>query len=1025
MNLPEFSIRHPVTVCMLLVCCLVLGGISLLKIPLILLPEVDFPQVEVYVPYPNASPEQVERTITKPLEEALATVPHVKSLNSNSQADGSYVELEFDWGLDIDVLRAEIREKVEQARPELPDDVDQIFVRNFRSSDIPILEARISSGRDLRGSYQLLEHRIRKPLERVKGVADVEIGGVEPLEIDIALRMDDIKKYRVDVGALFRRLDATNLNLSLGKVRESGRRFSILARNAMQDLEAIRDFPVDGRGLMLRDVADVTLDEPPLSYGRHLNGDYAIAMTIRKASDANTVDTVNRVRAAVEEINQDPAMQGIRLLVWHDSGREITRSLSGLLESGAYGALLAVGILFLFLRRIGATVAVGFAIPFSIISAVGFLFLMGKSLNVLSMMGLMLSAGMLVDNAVVVLESIFRNREKGLEREEAARVGTREVLTAVIASTLTSIIIFVPLIFGQKTEFATWLAEVGIAIVITLSCSLLVSLVLIPLAMARFIRMKPPKTESTRTWLARTYGRMLAWTQRHRTVTLTGIVVLFALSIIPFRMLPDNTPQAQELRDLRIQYNFTENFHYAKIEESYVTPVEKYLFPNRERWLIKDVYSYFGNGEAFTSIYFDEDRITPASLDRIRDEIRDSLPVIPGADISLGRQRGADTSNWVGVNLYGDDTQMLNRLVAEAKRRLRENKAIKEIHSAQEQGTEEVRIRLRRDLAGKYGISGEEVGRILAIVLRGRQMRSFHSGEGEVAIWVRLRESDRRNLEDLKTIIIQSSPDGRDILLSQVADLEIVKAAQSIEREDRRTRAYLGVICGLENRDQSRELVAGVMRGLKFPVGYTWSFDRWVAEQDKSNQEFFFNMLLALFMVYFVMASLFESLSHPFAIMFSLPFAFVGVAWFLWATHTPFNFMSQIGLLILVGVVVNNGIVLIDHVDNLRRKGRTRADAIREGCLERLRPILMTAGTTVVGLLPLAFGETSIFGSRYFPMARTVMGGLIASTVLTLLVLPTVYCFIDDMAMGCRRLWLKTRPARAAAVPAAAPSTAP
>ncbi len=1012
MNLSDYSIRHPVTICMLLLCCLVLGGMSLMRIPLILLPEVDFPQVEVYVPYPNASPEQVERTITKPLEEVLATVAHVKTLNSNSEADGSYIGLEFDWGLDIDVLRAEIREKVEQARVELPDDVDHIFVRNFRSSDIPIIEGRISSGRDLRASYALLEHRIKKPLERVKGVADVEIGGVAEQEIDIALRMDDVKKYRVDVGRLFRRLDAANLNLSLGKVRDSGYRFGILARNAMGDLETIRKFPINARGLTLQDIADITFSEPALNYGRHLNGGYAIALTVRKTSDANTVDTVERLRAAIEEINQDPSLQGIQLLVWHDSGREITRSLTGLLQSGAWGALLAVVILFLFLRRIGATLAVGFAIPFSIITAVGLLYLMGKTLNVLSMMGLMLSAGMLVDNAVVVLESIFRNLEKGRDREAAAGIGAREVITAVVAATMTSIIIFVPLIFGRKTEFSTWLGEVGIAIIITLSCSLLVSLVLIPLAMARFIKIKPPKVESTRTRLARFYGRILDWTLRHRLVTVGGILLIVAVSVVPFQKLPDNTAEAQELKDLRIQYEFSENYHYAKIEETYVTPVEAYLARNKARWMIKDVYSFFTNGQASTSVYFDEERITPEQLSKIRDEIRDSLPVIPGASISLGRQRGADTANWVGVNLYGDDTQMLNRLVAEAKRQLRRHKEVKEIFSAQDKGTEEVQIRLRRDLAGKFGISADEVGRVLAIVLRGRQTRGFHSPEGEVEIWVRLREADRRNLEDLRSMVIRGAPDGRDILLSQVADLEVVKTAQAIERENRRTRAYIGVACGFENREDSRKLVSGVMNGLKMPVGYTWSYDRWVAEQDQSNQDFLFNMLLALFMVYFVMASLFESLSHPFAIMFSLPFAFVGVAWFLFATHTPFNFMAQIGLLILVGVVVNNGIVLIDHVDNLRRQGLPRLRAIHEGCLERLRPILMTAGTTIFGLIPLAFGQTSVFGARYFPMARTVMGGLIASTLLTLIVLPTVYSLIDDLSLASRRVWLKTRPAR-------------
>jgi HAE1 family hydrophobic/amphiphilic exporter-1 len=1008
MSLSDFSIKYPVTICMVLVCFVVLGAISLFKIPLVLLPEVDFPQIEVFVPYPNATPEQVERTIAKPLEEALATVPHVKSLNSSSRADGANINLEFNWGLELDVLRAEIREKVEQVRSELPSDVEHIYVRNFRSSDIPVIEGRISSGRDLRGSYDFLEQKIKKPLERIKGVGEVEIGGVSKREISIYLRLDDIKKYNVDVSSLFRQMDAANLNLSLGRVRDGDNRFGIRAENALTSLEQIKNFPINDRGLKLQDIADVKYAEPPLDYGRHLNGDYAIALTIRKASDANTVETVRRVRQKMAEINTDPSLQGIQLLVWNDSGEEITKALNGLREAGTYGALLAVVVLFIFLWRVGATLAVGAAIPFSIIASVGFLYLSGKTLNVLSMMGLMLSAGMLVDNAVVVLESIFRHLETGDARVTAAQVGTKDVVMAVVASTLTSIIVFIPLVFGRKTEFSTWLAEVGIAIIITLCCSLFISLTLIPLGLARFIQIKPPKTESTKTWLARGYGRALDWTMRRRAWTVVLIVLAVGLSVIPFKKLPDITPEALDLREVQIQYHFSENYHYAKIEQDYVTPVEQFLFKHKEPWKIKDVYSYYGNGEAFTRIYFKEET-PPKEVDHIRDEIRKGLPVIAGADINLGQQRGAENTQWLGVNLYGDDTQTLNNYVAEAKRKLRSHSEIKEIFAGQERGREEVQIRLNRDLAGKYGINAQEVGGILGIVLRGRQVRGFHTRDGEVEIWVKLRPEDRENLDDLRSIIIGGGEGGRDIPLSAVADLNIVKTPQAIEHEDRRTRAFIGMIYSGENKDKGKKLLADVMNDLHLPAGYIWSFDRWVAEEEQSDRDFYFNMVLALFMVYFVMASLFESLAHPFAIMFSLPFAFVGVAWLLFITHTPFNFMAQIGLLILVGVVVNNGIVLIDHVNNFRRKGLPRAQAIRDGCLERLRPILMTAGTTVIGLLPLALGHASIARARYFPMARTVMGGLIASTVLTLVVLPTFYALIDDFALWLRRLWLNTR----------------
>lgn len=1016
MNLSDFSIKYPVTICMVLISFVVLGAISIFKIPVEFLPEVDFPGIMVSVPYPNATPEQIERTITKPLEETLATVPHVNNLNSYSHANGSEIHLEFDWGLDLDVIRAEVRERVEQTRGELPDDVEHIYVRNFRSSDIPIIEGRISSGRDLRGSYDLLEQKIKKPLERIKGVGEVEIGGVSKREISVYLRIDDIKKYKVDVGALFRRMDGANLNISLGRVRDHVNRFGILAENALTSLDQIKNFPINDRGLRLQDIADVQYSEPPIDYGRHLNGDFAISLEIKKASDANTVETVRRIREKIDEINNDPSLKGIQLLIWHDSGEEITKSLDGLLGAGTIGALLAVGVLFAFLWRMGATLAVGAAIPFSITASIGILFLMGKTLNVLSMMGLMLSAGMLVDNAVVVLESIFRHLEKKEDRVKAAKDGSKEVIMAVLASTLTSIIVFVPLVFGKGDEFTTWLGEVGVAIMVTLLCSLVISLTLIPLGLARFIKMKPPKTESTKTWLARGYSRALEWTMRHRFATVVLILLIVGVSVIPFRTLPDMTPESLDLRDLRIQYSFSENYHYAKIEQDYVTPVEQFLFKNKEPWKIDDVYSYYGNGEAFTRIYFKEGT-PPAEVDKIRDEIRKELPVIPGAEISLGQQRGSENTEWLGVNLYGDDTQTLNNFVLEARRRLRRYPEIKEIFTGQERAREEVQIRLNRDLASKYNIRAQDIAGVLAIVLRGREVRGFRTSDGEVEIWVKLRPEDRENLDDVRSIIVGGGPDGQDILLSSVAELNVVKTPQAIERENRRTRAFLGIIYGGEDKEKGKQLLTDVMNGLGLPTGYTWSFDRWVAQDEQSQKSFFFNMLLALFMVYFVMASLFESLAHPFAIMFSLPFGFVGVAWMLFLTHAPFSEMAWIGLLILVGVVVNNGIVLIDHINNHRRKGVPRPQAIREGCLERLRPILMTAGTTVVGLIPLAFGDASIARLKYFPMARTVMGGLMAATVLTLLVLPTVYSLIDDVALWLRGLWLNTRTTQPEAQP--------
>jgi len=1115
-KLAEFSIRHPVTICMILLSFLVLGGVSGFKIPLVLFPEVDAPFVFVRIPYPNATPEQIEQTITKPLEEILSTIPNVQRLTSYSNVNDAFIRLNFAWGLDMELIRSEVREKVEQARADLPEDIENIYVESWNTNEIPIMEGRIASGRDLRGSYDFLDLKIKKPLERVPGVGEVRIDGVQRKEVEIYLRLDDIKRHKVNVDSVFRKLESANLNVSLGRVDDGGFRYGVISRGNLESLDHLREFPINDRGLTLGHIADVRFDNPPIEMGRHLNGSFAIGLEVQKTSDANTVETVNRVMAKIDELNEDPSLQGIQVMIWHNAGEEITKSLSGLLNAGTVGALLSVLVLFVFLKRVGPTLAIGFAIPFSIISAVGFLYLLGNTMNVLSMMGLMLSTGMLVDNAVVVLESIFQQLEKGDDRVTAARVGTRSVITAVLASTLTSVIIFVPLVFGKTTEYSVWLSHTGIAIMICLLCSLFVSLTIIPLGVAKLIRVDPKNPGKIDRFLIRLYGvltvwvnpawafvrrggplfrraaarlrfwrkgkgvaggpdpvaaasaagvvepvdeadvvgaahatfssgvsgfqeqptrpskpwteryvRLVQWNLRHRYVMgLIVVPVIIAGSFYMMTKLPDNSSEAEDLRDTGVQYEFSENFHYLKIEEEYVTPVEQYLLKNKERFKLKNVYSFWGNNNAHTRMYFDEDKISMEDLKDIRKQIADGLPVIPGAEIRTGRQEGSENQNWISLNLYGDDSMTLAGLAVEARKRLKKNPDFMEVFSDLERGAEEVQIQLNRELARKYRLSPQSVAGVLSIVLRGRQLGGYKTPEGEVDIWIKLRPGDREDLNDLKSMVVGAGPEGQEILLYQVADFHVKKAPGSIAREDRRTTTALYCNYTGAKKEDGKKLVEDVMKSLSFPPGYGWGYGFWTVREEQEDNDFLFNLLLALFMVYFVMASLFESLAHPFAIMLSLLFAFVGVAWFLFFTGTPLNIMAMIGMMILIGIVVNNGIVMLDHVNNLRRAGMPRGEALINGCRERLRPILMTATTTIVGLVPLSVGTSSMLGLRYFPMARTVMGGLAASTILTLIILPLYYELVDDITVWLRRTWMGSsaapKPAEAADLPASA-----
>jgi HAE1 family hydrophobic/amphiphilic exporter-1 len=390
----------------------------------------------------------------------------------------------------------------------------------------------------------------------------------------------------------------------------------------------------------------------------------------------------------------------------------------------------------------------------------------------------------------------------------------------------------------------------------------------------------------------------------------------------------------------------------------------------------------------------------------------------------MGMQEGSENRNWIGVSLYGEDPTTLMDLGREARKRMMRTGEFSEIHTALERGEQEVQVVIDRQVAKKYNVSPQSISEVLGIVLRGREIRGYQTPDGEVEIWVKLQAGDREDLGDLKSMVVGGGPSGEQVLLSQVADFRVVRTPGSIQREDRQTFTDIYCNYGGEDREKGKVLVTEIMDGLEFPPGYSWSYGFWTLREGKEENEFLFNILLALFMVYFVMASLFESLAHPFSIMISLLFAFVGVAWFLLITGTPFNIMAQIGILILIGIVVNNGIVLLDHINNLRRKGLSRPEAIRAGCTERFRPILMTAMTTVVGLIPLAVGSSSLFDLRYFPMARTLMGGLIASTVLTLVVLPTYYTLVDDFSTGLKRLWRSSSPSTAKAVPQEDPAPA-
>jgi len=999
MWLTRMAIRRPITATMILVSLLVLGAISVLKLPLNFLPHQEFPFIGVYIPYPNGIPSQVEHDIARPVEEVLATLGGVKEIFSHSDPEQCFVGVQFDWGRDVNVLRLEVKEKLDQIRPDLPADIQDMFLFTFNTSDIPIVEGRISAkDRDLSGSYDLIQARILDRLQRIPGVGKVNVDGVEPAAVSVYLKLDKIKEHKVDVSRMFADLSASNFNLTVGEVTKDGLRYRLRAMGSMSSVEELENLPLDGKGLRLRDVADVVYDVPNLTYGRYLNREPAVAFWIQKASGANTVDVVREIKAELERINHDPALEGVEALMFFDQAEQITDSLNGLLLAGIIGAVLAVGVLYFFLLRVGTTLIVSLAIPISIIGTACFLFVTHRSLNVLSMMGLMLATGMLIDNAVVVLESIYRRMTLGEPAAEATLNGTRDVGRAVASATLTTIIVFAPVVLGARSEITIWLKEVGLTISVTLLFSLLVSLTLIPVLTSHMLkggRESVARNALVERWGDR-YERILRWSAiRHPW--LTGIPMALGVLLLTGGLMAVTKfkPEAFGERGLRheylqVNYEFSDNVNYH-VTQDYVKKVEDILWPLKDKYDLRYIYSFYEDNDAQTRLYFAKTALSEKELRALRDSLRADLPVMAGVKFRMGEDKDEETgAKTFSVTLHGEDSEELGRMADEVKRRLSLVPDVTDVSTDIERGAQELQVHVKPEQARRFQVSPADVAQIMGITFRGVRLPRVQAGNREIDLWVMLQPEDRQSIENVKALTV-SMEDGKEITLDQVADTFVARGPDRIQRLNQQTAVRVRGTYEGDDMDDVLDTIRATMDATHFPPGYGWNFGSRIQEARQQQSEMGINALLAVICVYMVMACLFESLIHPAVVMFCLPFASLGVIWLMIGTHTPFNLMAMIGMVILVGVVVNNGIVLVDHINHHRREGVALEEAILRGGRERFRPIMMTASTTVLGLIPLALGRNHVGDAEMYPMARALIGGLLSSTVLTLVMLPVYY----------------------------------
>ena len=1018
----EVALRRPVTTVVVFVALSLVGLLASRLLPLEKFPDIEFPGIFVQVPYEGSTPEEVERLITRPVEEALATLSGVEQMFSSSDENQAQIFLQFGWDQSMGAKGIEARAKVDSIRHLLPNDVRRVLVFTGSLGDQPVLQLRISSERDLSDSYEMLDRLMTRRLERIEGVSRVDLQGVDPREIRILLKPDQLAAHGIDITTVRDLLMTSNFSVSAGKITAGDQRFSVRPSGEFDSVDQIRELTLNDSGLRLSDVADIELRTPERNYGRHLDKQYAIGVAISRATGANMVDVTDRVIAEVEKIGQLPEMKGINIFALDNQGEAVRESLGDLLSAGALGGLLAIFVLYLFLRQVTTTLIVTASVPFSLMITLGAMYFAGLTLNILSMMGLMLAVGMLVDNAVVVTESIFRHRTDNPDNPTTATInGVKEVGLAVIAGTATTIIVFAPMIVGAKTDMSIFLSHVAITIIVALIASLFIAQTLVPMLAARIAVPPQPKSGAWMSRLTSRYAASLEWILAHRWWTGLGIGLVCLIGILPlmlnlvkFDMFPQDVG-----RRLFMPYHVEGQHSLERIEQS-VDKIEEYLYSHQEEFNIRSIYSYYDQGRAESTILLTNKDDATLSTKEVIALIEADLPqlAIGKPSFSFDQQGGGDGFT---LQISGDSTKVLNDLAIEIARSLATVEGLKDVRSDGESGNKEVRVVIDRTRAANVGLSTQAIAQSVSIAMRGENLREFRDQSGEIAVRLAFRDNDKQSIEQLANLPLYT-PDGRRITLGTVASLRVGRSPDSIRRTDRQTAVILSANLKEDvSADEVRPRVNSLMEQIELPPGYSWKEGRGFEQQDETADMMATNILLGIACIFLVMAALFESLILPFSIILgSIVFSIFGVFLFFAATGTTFSFMAMIGIMILIGVVVNNGIVLVDHINNLRQEGIPRDKSIVIAGRDRLRPILMTVATTIVGLAPLAMGTTQVGGDGppYYPMARAIIGGLAFSTVVSLLVVPALYVYFDSLAAWSRKVMRTARQGRARTVEA-------
>lgn len=1023
MSLPEFSIHRPITVLMGCLVAVLLGAIAFVQIPVDLMPETEFPTLTVSASYPGVAPAEMETLVARPLEEAVASAPGVEEITSTSNEGQSSVRVRFEYGANLDEAANELRSRIDRIRGRLPEDMAPPTMFKFDTSQFPVMFISVrSTEMDARELRHFAERSLQFRLERVPGVAQARISGGLRRQIQVELDLDKLRSLNLSVADVVQRLGQENQNVPVGPVREG--RYEVLLRSEgeFENLADILNVGVANRNgvpVHVRDIATVVDGHEEIRYILAVNGDPAIRIFIYKQSGANTVKVSDAIWDEIAMIGQD--YKNIVVETTWDSATFIRAAIDNVQSATVAGSLLAVVVLLFFLRSFTATLIIGIAIPVSVISTFALMYFNGFTLNTVSFGGLALGVGMLVDNSIVVLENIFRHREEGASVLDAAVVGSREVSMAITASTMTTIAVFLPVMFIGGVSAQTF-QQLAWVVSFALLCSLVISVTVVPTLCARMLRRS--RTGAARTGLiaklgaiqdsmSASYGRSLDWALDNRmlvTSTAVGLFV-FALYLMPFigvELQPEvDEGQIQVTVELEpgTRVEITDAFMQKLSSEIRASiPAAQYVMT--ESGNNGGGFRYRGTNTGQMRIDLVPAVQRDVSANDVAAQIRSMIQVEPGVLVRTRVQgssfrRGEDDGDRLSVEVRGHNPVIVDELAKQVRDAMMETPGVPMAQIMRQPGTPEMVVRVDRAKASSMGLPISTVARALETAIGGSRASMFRQDGDEYDILVRLREEDRLDVAQVGEVPI-TLPNGESVLAQTLVRTARQEGPIEIMRKDQQRMVL--VAGTIADRDLG-SIVADVrakIQDIPRPRGYDFVFGGEYQEQQEAFEAMTFASILALILVYMVMAAQFESLRDPFIILFSIPLAFVGVTTVLFLTNTTFTMQAFLGVIILVGIVVNNAIVLIDYANQLiREHGMKIREAVVTAGARRLRPILMTTITTVLGLLPMALGIGE-GGELQAPMARVIIGGLTASTLITLLFIPVVYFTLESRAERAR-----------------------